>query len=74
MSAATTPEKRGGFMSMRSAFLELGTGVAAIICGLVVHQAPDGTVIHFNYVGYISIATGLLALYIASKVKIVSNK
>jgi len=73
MSGATTPEKRGGFMSMRSAFLELGTGVASIVCGVVVTITPDGKVQHFNYVGYISIVAGLLALLVASRVKIVSR-
>ena len=74
MSGATLPEKRGGFMSMRSACLELGTGVASVVSGFIVKQGIDGKYIHFNYVGYVSVAVGLLSIYIASKVKIVSNK
>ena len=74
MSGATLPEKRGAFMSMRSACLELGTGVASVVSGFIVKQGIDGKYIHFNYVGYLSVAVGLLSIYIASKVKIVSNK
>lgn len=74
MSGATSPEKRGGFMSMRSACLELGTGVASVVSGFIVKQGIDGKYIHFNYVGYVSVAVGLLSIYIASKVKVVSTK
>ena len=73
MSAATTPEKRGGFMTMRSSFLELGTAVAALVCGMIVQVAPDGKVLHFNQVGLISIISGIIALYLASRIKIVSR-
>ncbi|MCB0508121.1 MAG: MFS transporter [Chitinophagales bacterium] len=74
MTAATTPEKRGGFMSMRSAFLELGSGVAAVVCGLVVSITPQGKVENFNHVGYISILSGIVCIFIALRIKIVSNK
>lgn len=74
MSGATTPEKRGGFMSMRSACMELGTALASIVSGFVVKIGSDGLVHHFNYVGYISVATGLICIFIASKIKIVSHE
>ena len=67
-------EKRGGFMSMRSAFLELGSGVAAVVCGLVVSITPQGKVENFNHVGYISILSGIVCIFIALRIKIVSNK
>jgi predicted MFS family arabinose efflux permease len=73
MSAATTPEKRGGFMSMRSACMELGTGIASITSGLIVKQGLHGRIENFHYVGYVSVMVGLLAIYIASRVKVVST-
>ena len=72
MSGATTPEKRGGFMSMRSACMEIGTALASIVSGFVVEIGKDGIVHHFNYVGYISVAVGLICIYIAAHIKIVS--
>lgn len=72
MSGATTPEKRGGFMSMRSACMEIGTALASIVSGFVVKIGVDGLVHHFNYVGYISVVVGLICIFIASRVKIVS--
>ncbi|MDB5225855.1 MAG: sugar transporter [Bacteroidota bacterium] len=72
MSAATIPQKRGGFMSMRSACMELGTGVASIASGMIVRQGVGGRIENFHYVGYVSVLTGLLAIYVASRVKVVS--
>jgi predicted MFS family arabinose efflux permease len=73
MSAATTPEKRGGFMSMRSACMELGTGIASITSGMIVSQGLHGRIENFHYVGYVSVAVGLLAILVASRVKVVST-
>jgi predicted MFS family arabinose efflux permease len=72
MSAATTPEKRGGFMSMRSACMELGTGIASIASGIIVRQGAHGSIENFDYVGYVSVLAGLLSIWVASRVKVVS--
>lgn len=72
MSGATAPEKRGGFMSMRSACMEIGTALASIVSGFVVEIGKDGIVHHFNYVGYISVAVGIVCIFIAARIKIVS--
>jgi predicted MFS family arabinose efflux permease len=73
MSGATTAEKRGGFMSMRSACMEIGTALASIVSGFVVKIGADGMVHNFNYVGYISVVVGLICIFIASRIIIVSN-
>lgn len=73
MSAATPPEKRGGFMSMRSACMELGTGFASIISGIIVKQGIGGRIENFHYVGYVSVLAGLFSIWVASRVKVVST-
>jgi predicted MFS family arabinose efflux permease len=72
MSAATPPEKRGGFMSMRSACMELGTGIASLVSGIIVTQGVGGRIENFYLVGYVSILAGLLSIYVASRVKIIT--
>ena len=74
MSGATTPEKRGGFMGVRSACMEIGTALASIVSGFVVKIGADGIVHHFNYVGYISVFVGLICIFIAYKIRIVSHE
>ena len=55
------------------ACMELGTGIASITSGMIVSQGLNGRIEHFNYVGYVSVAVGLLSIYVASKVKVVSK-
>lgn len=73
MSAATTPDKRGAFMSMRSACMELGTGIASVASGLIVKPGLNGRIENFHYVGYVSVIAGIVAIYVAYKVKVVSR-
>jgi MFS transporter, DHA1 family, inner membrane transport protein len=73
MSAATIPEKRGAFMSMRSACMELGTGIASVASGFIVSPGINGRIENFNYVGYVSVIAGILAIYVAYRVKVVSK-
>jgi DHA1 family inner membrane transport protein len=72
MSAAMSKEKRGAFMSTRSAFLELGTFVATTISGFIVSiDKTTGFVSNYRTVGYVSVLAGLLCLAIAYKIKLV---
>ena len=74
MSEATVPQKRGAFMSMRSACMEIGTAIASLVSGFVVKIDARGFVHHFNYVGYISVVAGIICIFLASKIKIVSSE
>ena len=58
--------------SGNSLSMELGTALASIVSGFVVKIGEDGIVHNFNYVGYISVAVGLLCIFLAAKIKIVS--
>lgn len=72
MSGAMTKEKRGAFMSTRSAFLELGTAVATTVSSFVVTiDIPTGLVSNYKNVGYISVVAGILCLFLALKIRIV---
>ena len=35
--------------------IQLGSGAASFIGGLIVEKAPDGTLLHYEWVGYMSI-------------------
>lgn len=74
MSAAMTKEKRGAFMNMRSAFLELGTFVASVCSSFIVAiDAKTGWVTHYDRVGYVSVLAGVLCWILIYKIKIVSK-
>ena len=74
MSAAMVKEKRGAFMSMRSAFLELGTFIASVCSSFVVTiDKNTGWVHHYDRVGYISVIAGVICWILAYQIKIVSK-
>jgi predicted MFS family arabinose efflux permease len=62
------PSHRGTFMSVRSAVVSVGQGVAAYCAGMIIYENADGTLANFNVVGYIGIATSILSYFILRKI------
>jgi predicted MFS family arabinose efflux permease len=62
MSALPDPSDRGSYMSISSSLQQVSGGVAAVISGLIVVQLPDGTLLHFDTVGYVLACTTLVSL------------
>jgi predicted MFS family arabinose efflux permease len=68
ISNVVAPEQRGSFMSFNSCIQQLFTGTASLIAGLVIIAGADHKLIHYPWVGYISIAVVLLCVFISSKI------
>lgn len=47
---------RGSFMSFNSSIQQLGTSTASLVAGLIVAKGTNGRILHYNWVGYLSIA------------------
>jgi predicted MFS family arabinose efflux permease len=60
MSAIPAPESRGAFMSINSSLQQISGGVASVVAGLIVSEAPDGRILHFNVLGYILVGTAVV--------------
>ena len=56
ISTVVNPAQRGQFMSFNSSFQQLYTGFASVITGLIVTQDDRGRILHYNWVGYLSVA------------------
>jgi DHA1 family inner membrane transport protein len=69
VSAVVKPEERGTFMSLENASRQLSSGVASQGAGLIIGSTAAGALTHYDVVGYIGIATSLIAIYIAFKIK-----
>jgi MFS transporter, DHA1 family, inner membrane transport protein len=65
ISTVVNPEHRGQFMSFNSSFQQLFTGIASVIAGLIVATDASGKILHYKYVGYLSIAIVFSTLFIA---------
>jgi DHA1 family inner membrane transport protein len=68
------PARRGSFMSVYSSVQHISAGIGAYIAGLIVAQAADGRILHFDTVGWLSIAATALSLFLASRLRPGSSK
>lgn len=55
ISTVVDPAQRGQFMSFNSSFQQLFTGLASILAGFIVSQDGRGRIIHYNWLGYLSV-------------------
>ncbi|MBY0472200.1 MFS transporter [bacterium] len=53
VSGIPEPSMRGSFMSVSSSIQQISGGLAAILAGLIVHENTNGTLDHFDTLGYI---------------------
>lgn len=56
ISTVVEPSARGRFMSFNSSVQQLSTGLASILSGVIVDKAPDGRILHYDKVGFLSAA------------------
>jgi predicted MFS family arabinose efflux permease len=62
ISAIPEITKRGSFNAVGASVQQISGGVASVVAGLIVTQAPDGDLQHFDVLGYVVIATTLVSL------------
>jgi predicted MFS family arabinose efflux permease len=68
MSAIPAPADRGSYMSISSAVQQVSGGVAAVLAGIIVSEAPDGRLLHFNVLGYVVVLTTLITAYMMFRI------
>jgi predicted MFS family arabinose efflux permease len=70
MLGAAEPRARGAFMSLNTAVMHLGTGVAPLVAGALVTQSEDGrTMTGFPLVGLVAAAAAAVSLVLAGWVR-----
>ena len=70
MAASVPPAtQRGSFNAISASIQQLSGGVASVVAGHIVSQAPDGKLLHFDVVGYVVVATSLVALGLVSRLR-----
>lgn len=70
ITAAVGPSNRGSFMSAKSALQQLAIAIAAFTSGQIVTEGADGSLLHYSWVGYLSVGVCLIALYLARKLTV----
>ena len=66
VSNVVEPAKRGGFMSFNSSLQQFGTSAASFIAGLLVMNDAEGRIMHYEWLGYLSIMI-LLAAFVLGR-------
>lgn len=69
VSAVPAAAVRGTFMSLLSSVQMLAQGVAIYVAGLIITQNSSGQIEHYNLVGYLAVACGLLAIWLGPRLK-----
>ena len=69
INASVEPRMRGGFMSAYSSVQHIAAGVGAFLAGLIIAEGPDGTLRHYGWVGLIGVASTLLSLWLAGRLR-----
>jgi predicted MFS family arabinose efflux permease len=62
ISAIPEVTKRGSFNAISASLQQFSGGIASVIAGMIIVRGSAGQLQHFNWLGYIVMATALLAL------------
>lgn len=68
VSGTAEPKTRGSFMSIVSCVQQLTSALASYIAGIIVTQGANGELLHYELVGYLSIVTTFVAIYLSRKI------
>lgn len=72
VTASCESRFRGRVMAFNSAMQSLGSGLAALIAGMIMVKTQSGEILHYDWVGYISCVVGVLSIITARRIKIIS--
>lgn len=62
MSAIPDQSQRGSFSAVSASLQQLSGGLGSVLAGAIIAQAPDGSLIHFDRIGYVVVMTTLITL------------
>lgn len=69
ITSTVRAQERGRFLSLNSAVQSLAGAVAAWLGSSIVQSAPDGRILHYGKVGWISIGFSIVAIFVARRLK-----
>jgi predicted MFS family arabinose efflux permease len=60
MSSIPEPSQRGSFSAISSSLQQLSGGLGSVLAAAIIAQAPDGSLIHFDWLGYAVITSAIV--------------
>lgn len=75
VSQMVNPEHRGSFQSFNSSIQQLGTGLASLTAGYIVVKGEGDKILHYDWVGYLSISVLIVSLLLGRRIfKVIDTK
>ncbi|SFN93424.1 Predicted arabinose efflux permease, MFS family [Bradyrhizobium sp. Ghvi] len=62
MSAIPDPSQRGAFSAISASLQQLSGGLGSVLAAAIISQQPDGSLLHFERIGYVVVTTTLITL------------
>ncbi|PDT86795.1 MFS transporter [Bradyrhizobium sp. Y36] len=62
ISAIPDPSQRGSFSAVSASLQQLSGGLGSVLAAAIVAQGPDGSLLHFERIGYVVVTTTLVTL------------
>lgn len=74
VTSSALPHLRGTFMSMNASAMQMASGLASLVAGMVIGHTETGELTNYNFVGYAAMTIGLMAMWMIGRVKIHSAR
>jgi predicted MFS family arabinose efflux permease len=62
ISAIPDPSQRGSFSAVSASLQQLSGGLGSVLAAAIISQQPDGSLLHFERIGYVVVATTIITL------------
>ncbi|AMA54901.1 MFS transporter [Bradyrhizobium sp. CCGE-LA001] len=62
ISAIPDPSQRGSFSAVSASLQQLSGGLGSVLAAAIIAQAPDGSLLHFERIGYVVVTTTIVTL------------
>jgi predicted MFS family arabinose efflux permease len=70
MSGIPEPSQRGSFSAVSASLQQLSGGLGSVLAATIIAQQPDGSLLHFDRLGYVVVTTSsvlIVAMYFVQK-------
>jgi predicted MFS family arabinose efflux permease len=64
ISAIPEPSQRGSFSAVSASLQQLSGGIGSVLAAAIIAENPDGTLRHFDWLGYVVVTTSIVSLIV----------
>ncbi|MFZ4714992.1 MAG: MFS transporter [Bacteriovoracaceae bacterium] len=73
ITATSSTQMRGRFMSINSCVQQMASGLAAFVAGLIITHGENNEILNYDIVGYIGVISIICSLFIIRKIEIMDS-